>query len=328
MSQLGTPITVLALNPAVDMTYEVEKLIPDYKVHASKTRFDPGGNGINVARCLKRLNISAHCFSVLGGEIGQFLASLLSHHIDTLTIERVAGETRINGTIIENSPNAQYEVSGIGPHIPETSLQHLIDAFAASTGQGFGVITGSIQPDLPRNLYAQLVERLQQQGAHAIVDAQGELLRVAARANPYLIKPNQYELEELVGRSIDGVRDAAVAARKLQQQGIEHICVSLGSEGAVWVDAENSIHAIPPPIKVNSTVGAGDSMVAGIVAGLAADTETNQATAHIKSNTIAEILRLGVACSAGTVAQPGTELFANRELAGLKANVRIEVLDI
>jgi len=314
------PISVLALNPAVDMTYEVDQLIPDHKVHAKKTRFDPGGNGINVARGIKRLQVSAHCFSVLGGEIGDFLSDLLSRQIDTLTIERVEGETRINGTTIERQPYAQYEVSGIGPHIPEDHLEHLLDAFVASTGQGFGVITGSIQQDLPRDLYARLVERLKQQGAHAIVDAQDELLLLACKANPYLIKPNQYELEQLVGRPINGVHEAALAARKLQKHGIEHICVSLGPKGAVWVNADNSYHAKPPAIKVNSTVGAGDSMVAGIIAGLA--------TTSGQPDNIDEILRQGIACSMGTVMQPGTELFAFEALASLKEKVDIHMLDI
>ncbi len=320
MSSSSLPISVLALNPAVDMTYEVDHLIPDHKVHARKTRFDPGGNGINVARGLKRLQVSGHCFSVLGGEIGDFLNDLLSRQIDTVTIERVEGETRINGTTIERQPNAQYEVSGIGPHIPEEHLERLLDAFITSTGQGFGVITGSIQQDLPRNLYAQLVERLKQQGAHAIVDAQDELLVLASQAKPYLIKPNQYELEQLAGQSIDGVHDAALAARKLQTQGIEHICVSLGPLGAVWVSAENSFHAKPARIKVNSTVGAGDSMVAGIVAGLASSQGTQ--------DNIDDILRQGVACSMGTVMQPGTELFSFDELSSLKQQVKINVLDI
>ncbi len=97
----NAPIAILTLNPAVDMTYEISRLLPDHKVHARATRFDPGGNGINVARGLKRLGVNAHSFCVLGGEIGALLERLLRHQIDTLTIERVEGETRINGTAIE-----------------------------------------------------------------------------------------------------------------------------------------------------------------------------------------------------------------------------------
>lgn len=320
MTHSTPPVSVLTLNPAVDMTYEVDQLIADHKVHANKTRFDPGGNGINVARGLKRLQVSAHCFSVLGGEIGDFLNDLLNRQVDTLTIERVKGETRINGTTITRQPFAQYEVSGIGPHISEDHLAHLVDAFVANTGQGFGVITGSIQSDLPRDLYAQLVEKLKDQGAHAIVDAQDELLLLACQANPYLIKPNQYELEQLVGQSINGVHEAAMAARKLQKQGIEHICVSLGPQGAIWVNALNSFHAKPPTVSVNSTVGAGDSLVAGIVAGLA--------LAQGELDKVDDILRQGIACSMGTVMQPGTELFSFKDISRLKKKVEISVLDI
>ncbi len=102
---LPVPIAVLTLNPAVDMTYEIDRLLPDQKVHASATRHDPGGNGINVARG----------FCVLAGEIGNLLERLLRQQIDTLTFERVDGETRINGTAIEHHSGAQYEISGLGP---------------------------------------------------------------------------------------------------------------------------------------------------------------------------------------------------------------------
>ena len=311
----NAPIAILTLNPAVDMTYEISRLLPDHKVHARATRFDPGGNGINVARGLKRLGVNAHSFCVLGGEIGALLERLLRHQIDTLTIERVEGETRINGTAIELQPAAQYEIAGIGPPIPEEKLSRLLDTFRASCRQGFGVLTGSVQLH-DDQFYARQVETIHANGGRAIVDAQDALLLNAVAAKPFLIKPNRYELEQLTGVSVDTVEAAASQARKLQRAGVENVCVSLGPEGAVWVHPSGCYHAVPPCVKVNSTVGAGDSMVAALIAGLST------------GKTVEETLRLAVACSAGTVAQPGTELFDADQLPALQARVSIRKLDI
>ena len=309
-------IAILTLNPAVDMTYEVDQLLPDQKMHASSTRFDPGGNGINVARGLRRLGIGAHSFCILGGEIGALLERLLRLQIDTLTIERVEGETRINGTAIEHQPPTQYEIAGIGPDIPDETLERLLDAFIARSSSGYGVLTGSVQLH-DAHFYARQVERIKASGGRAIVDAQDDLLRNAVQAKPFLIKPNRYELEQLTGESAGGVHDAARQARKLQQNGVENVCVSLGPEGAVFVSADESYHAIPPKVPVNSTVGAGDSMVAALIAGFS------------RGDSIEEVLRLAVACSAGTVTRSGTELFDPEQVSALKQQVRIHrLLDV
>ncbi len=316
ITKTASPITVLSLNPAVDMTYEIDHLVPDQKVHAQATRHDPGGNGVNVARGLKRIGAPAHCFCVLAGEIGSLLDRLLRGHIDTLTFERVSGETRINGTAIERQSGAQYEISGIGPDIPGDVLDRLLHTFVATSGEGFAVITGSIQPELPRDIYARLVERVRDQGGRPVVDARGDLLRLAIEARPFLIKPNRYELEQLVGKPLDGVEKVASEARRLQRSGVETLAVSLGADGLVFVDADNSYHAGAPRVSVDSTVGAGDSMVAGLV------------TALHRGDVIDAVLRLAVACGAGTVQHPGTELFRAEELPALMQRVTVDTLDI
>ena len=198
-------VSVLTLNPAVDMTYEVERILPDQKVHARATRFDPGGNGVNVARALKRLTVRSHSFCILAGETGIFLERLLGAQVDLLSLEWVEGDTRINGTVTEHHTGNQYEVSGVGPPVPPASLETLLQQFVIQAGNGFGIITGSIQPELHETLYAELVERVQGAGGKAVVDAQGALLRHAIEANPFLAKPNHYELEQLAGRAIDGI---------------------------------------------------------------------------------------------------------------------------
>ena len=314
--QKGAPVAILTLNPAVDITYTVPQLIADQKAHALSTRFDPGGNGINVGRGLKRLAIPADSFCVTAGETGHLLERLLASHLDTVHYERVDGETRINGTILEQESGTQYEVSGVGPSIPPGQLDALLTAFLRHAGRGFGVLTGSIQPDLPAGLYADLVRRIRAAGGRPVVDAHHDVLRLAIEACPFLVKPNRHELETLVGRTLPTPELVAEEARRLQQQGVEYVCVSLGSAGAVLTGPENSLHAGAVEVQVVSTVGAGDSMVAGLLAGF------------VRGLSPAETLRLAMACGGGTVQQPGTELFSAEAVAALTGKISIREMAI
>ncbi|HEB77375.1 MAG TPA: 1-phosphofructokinase family hexose kinase [Methylothermaceae bacterium] len=310
-------IATLTLNPAVDVTHEIKRLIPDRKVHALATRYDPGGNGINVSRALKRLEVTARTFCVLAGETGQFLERLLSKHLDDPAYIHIPGETRINCTLLELEARSQYEVSGVGPYLDPSHLQELQSGFVQHVADGYGVVTGSVPPGVPDTIYADLVKAIRAHGGRPILDAHHELLRKGVRAGPFLVKPNRYEIEQLIGRKLEGITEVAQAVRQLlgQRRNIDYICVSLGEEGAILSSASKTWHAFPPKVEVRSTVGAGDTMVAGLVAGFVQGLEEP------------EILRLAVACSAGTVMQPGTELFDPADLPRLLWQVTIELLD-
>ncbi len=312
----NAPVALLTLNPAVDVTYTVPRLIADQKAHAVTTRFDPGGNGINVGRALQRLEVKADSFIVTAGETGHMLERLLVHHLDTTHYERVAGETRINGTIMEQKSGIQYEVSGIGPSIPPTQLSALLNSFVTHAGKGFGVLTGSMPADISTGLYAELVQRIQDMGGLALVDTHHEALRQAILTGPFLIKPNRHELETLVGHELPTVELVAEQARLIARQCVQYVCVSLGGEGALLTGPDDTLHAVAPKVDVQSTVGAGDSMVAGLIAGF------------VRGLPPAAILRLAVACGAGTVQQPGTELFMAETVAALTSTIEIRELGI
>lgn len=309
-------ISVLSLNPAVDITYQIPRLIPDQKVHAADSRYDPGGNGINVGRGLRRLGVQACTFCVVAGEIGRFLRHQLDEQLDQASYLEVDGETRINGTILETATGAQFEVSGVGPFVSTSEWQQLLDRFVTHCGRGLGVITGSLQKSLPQNLYADAVRRVNAAGGRAVVDSHDELLQHAIDAQPFLIKPNRYELETLVGRSLQNQRDIVREARLLQSRGVDWVCVSLGAEGALLVTPSRVLKAEAPSVPVISTVGAGDSMVAGMVAMLAQGASDQDA------------LREGMACSAATVMQPGTELFEKKTVDRLRGEIRLVPLPL
>jgi len=307
-------IATLTLNPTVDVSYVIPTLIADQKVHATQSRFDPGGNGVNVARGLRALSVHAHACVITAGEIGALLKRLLGRHVDELCPVEVDGETRINCTLLQEQPRSQFEVDGIGPRVSAEALEQISEAFLGLSEGGIGVLTGSIPPGVPHDIYAQLAHRLRERHGRAVVDAQSSLLKAALAARPFLIKPNRYELEQLCGRKLPSIEDVAREAQALQRGGVEHVCVSLGGEGALLADATGTYYARAPKVKVVSTVGAGDSMVAGLVCTLAQGEEA------------AQVLRLAVACGSATADRPGTEIFTRPQALALVDRIQVDRL--
>ena len=292
---------VLALNPAVDICYEIPQLMADQKVRSKTTLFYPGGNGINVARALTELGLDSSCCTVIGGESGKLLMRLLGDTLSgSLRHIEVEGETRLNTTLLQKHPPGQYEVDSVGPELTPEELWDLKDCFLDSCGSGIGILTGSTPPGVPDDIYRELVERIQAQGDRAVVDAYGPVLAKALEANPYLLRLNRYVLETTTKRRLDEVEAVAEAARDIQRGGVGMVCISLGKQGAVLVDSDNSYHCTAPRVRVHSTVGCGDAMVAGMV------------TAAIRGGSPREMLELGVICGSATASTPGTALF-NRE---------------
>lgn len=307
-------IVTLTLNPSVDVTYGVARLLDDQKVHASAYRYDPGGNGINVARALGRLGASAHAVFTAAGEIGALLERLIARDVAHPHPCRIAGETRINVTVEQAEPPAQYEVIGIGPTLDPGALHCMERRVVALACGGFVALTGSTPPGTPADTYPRLMAELRHQGARVVADMQGEALRAAAAGGPFLLKPNRVEFEQLVGRELAGVDAIVTAARDLVGRGVGNICVSLGGDGAVLVNPQGAWLGRAPSVVVGSTVGAGDSMVAGLIAAFARGDAPEAA------------LRLGLACGSGTAEQPGTELFDPARLPDLLDRAHVERL--
>jgi 6-phosphofructokinase 2 len=311
-------IAVLALNPAVDISYEIPQLIADQKVRASRTYYHPGGNGINVARGITGLGIPVHCCSVIGGESGDLLLRLLGDALgENHRYFRVPGETRLNATLLQQHPPSQYEVDSLGPEVSPEVLEELTECFVSRCGDGIGVLTGSVPPSVPNDLFAILAERIQAQGGKAVVDAHGRVLHQALEAKPNLVRLNRYVLEMTVKRRLGSAEEVAEAARVLHQQhGIGSLCVTLGSEGALLLDNRNSYLCTAPKVRVHSTVGCGDALVAGLVA-----------AAHRGADSQA-MLRFGVICGSATASHPGTELFTRDEVEKAAYDVELSSLEV
>jgi 6-phosphofructokinase 2 len=311
------PIAVLALNPAVDISYELPQLIADRKVAADRTSYHPGGNGINVARSFTELGVPIRCTSVIGGESGDLLLRLLGDTLgDDHAYFRVAGETRLNATLLQKSPPTQYEVDSRGPQIPPTLLEDMSIRFLSDCGAGIAVLTGSVPPGVPEDHYRKLAERIKAQGGKAVVDAHGPVLQEALKAQPFLVRLNRYVMEMSIKRRLDNIQQVAMAAREVQQRGIEYVCISLASEGAILSGPRNSYHCSAPRVRVHSTVGCGDATVAGLVA------------AFYRGGGPEDMLRLGVICGSATASHQGTELFTRAEVEQSSHDLDITKLDI
>ncbi len=308
------PLVTLTLQPSLDVSYEVERLVADRKLHASRYRFDPGGNGINVARALQRLRLPAHACLLAAGEIGTLLQRLLAQQVAHVHATRIDGETRINATVEQQRPAAQYEFIGRGPALSRQALRGVLEQVLELGAGGIVALTGSLPDGVPPSLYADLTRRLRARGSRVVLDMQGEPLAEAVRRKPYLIKPNRWELEQLVGRALPRLDDVRREARELVRQGVANVCVSLGARGALLACASGVWRGYAPTVEVRSTVGAGDSMLAGLIGALACGAAPEQA------------LRLGLACGSGTAAQPGTELFDAQALPALLRDARVQRL--
>lgn len=310
-------IAILALNPAVDICYEVPQLIADQKVRADNSCYHPGGNGINVSRALVELGLPIRCCSVIGGESGDLLLRLLG---DTLgenhSIFRVSGETRLNATLLQKSPPSQYEVDSRGPEIPPAVLNDVSQCFLAACGTGIGILSGSVPPGVPDAHCRQLAEQIKAQGGRAVVDAHGPVLQEALQAEPYLVRLNRYVVEMTTRRRLENIEAVAGAARELQRRGIEMVCISLGAGGAILTTAGNSYHCTAPRVHVYSTVGSGDALLAGLV------------TAARRGDDPQAMLRLGVMCGSATASHPGTELFTREEADHAFHKLEVTTLDI
>ncbi|MDX2505751.1 MAG: 1-phosphofructokinase family hexose kinase [Gammaproteobacteria bacterium] len=309
------PISILALNPSVDISYEIDQLVSSKKIRSTHTQYYPGGNGINVARALNELKLPLSLYSIIGGESGNLLLRLLGDKLtDCHHYFSVEGETRLNAIIQQSNPPGQYEVDSTGPDIPEETVEQIIEAFLEVSHNNIAVLSGSIPPGVKETVYRDLTARLQQQGSKVIVDANGDELMNVMNASPYLLRLNRYVLESIVNRRLEQPEEVAEAAREIQKKGSNMVCVTLGQQGALLVDQKNSYYCVAPKVRIKSTVGCGDAMISGMISAIS------------QGKSSAEILRFGVICGSTTASHPGTELFEFSEV--MKEYDELEVISL
>ena len=266
----------MTLNPALDYNMTLQEFAPAMVNRAAKEEIIPGGKGLMVSRMLKNLGIESTAFGLVAGFTGAELTRMVHElGIRTSFVSLPEGMTRIN---VKLWGGLEGEINASGPKCDEKSLQALFEKLTMLTKEDTLVLSGSVPASLPKDIYVDMIKSVKEKGARIVVDATGELLRNTLPYHPFLIKPNHYELGELYGTTLTTKEDVARYAKKLRDEGARNVLVSMAGDGAVLVAEDGSVwFGEAPQGKVVNTVGSGDSMVAGFLAGYKAAHSAEQA---------------------------------------------------
>ena len=281
-------IYTVTFNPAIDYVVRLDAPLEVGEVNrAGGEDCVLGGKGINVSGVLAQLDCPSVALGFVAGETGAWLErGLEKQGLETDFVHLEQGMTRIN---VKIKAGQETELNGAGPDIPESAVRQLEEQLDALNENDILILAGSIPSSLPQDTYERLLARLQGKGVRAVVDATRDLLVNVLQYRPFLIKPNNHELGEIVGRELKTDAEIIAAARALQEKGTCNVLVSMAGDGAILVDETGKVHRIGCPRgKVVNSVGAGDSMVAGFVAG------------WMQTGSYDMALRLGTACGSAT----------------------------
>lgn len=306
-------IVTITLNPAVDRTLYFTQFHVGQVNRVGKERLDLAGKGINVAKVIKSLGHDVAVSGFLGRENANifedyFQAQKISNHFI-----KVDGATRVNTKIVDEASGQVSEINFPGIHYGTSDLQELenvIKQLAEETE--FFVLSGSLPEEAPLDIYRKFIEILKSYDCKVFLDTSGGALAEGIKAKPYAIKPNLDELKQLMGHSLEQEIDMLNAVETLISGGIAKVVISLGGKGALVADKTQRLFVRPLDVRVSSTVGAGDALVAGLVYGEA------------QGMSLEEQARWATAVAAASVAQPGTQAGKLNEVEKLLPNVIIE----
>jgi len=291
-------VITLTINPAIDKSVTVAGIAPNIKMHCSSPTYDPGGGGVNVSRAIKKLGYDSLCIYLEGGCTGDHLQQLLDKEGIEQLVVPIKGWTRENLAVIDTTTNQQYRFGMPGPMVKkeewETALKLLEQHLEQSD---YLVASGKLLPGVPDDFYVKVAAIARKKKARFILDTSGEALMQAANSHIYILKPNLAELSALCGvTSISVLAIESIAKKFLEDHDCEILVVSLGAKGALLATKYEMEHIPAPIVHQKSTIGAGDSMVAGMVAGL------------LQGRTFSEMVKYGVACGTAATMHEGTQL--------------------
>ncbi|NWE13979.1 1-phosphofructokinase [Pseudomonas yamanorum] len=300
-------ILSLTLNPALDLTVRLARLEPGEVNRSEAMITHAAGKGVNVAQVLADLGHQVTVGGFLGEDNPQAFEMLIARRGFTDAFIRVPGETRSNIKIAEQDGRVT-DVNAPGPVVSEQAQQALLEQLARiAPGYDAVVVAGSLPRGITPQWFQGLLQQLKNLGLKVALDTSGEALRAGLNAGPWLIKPNTEELADALGHSTDAIRE-------LHQLGVEHVVVSDGAAGVSWYSPGTALHATPPKVSVASTVGAGDSLLAGMLHGLL--------TFDVPETT----LRRATAIAAMAVTQIGFGITDDAQLESLQSGVHVRPL--
>jgi len=307
-------IYTVTLNPALDRALRVDRLREEDTVRVSGETIYAAGKGIDVSRVIRELDGRSVALGLVGGYAGLQLEGFLINAGVMCDFIRIANETRTNLIIKEEETGRQYVISAAGPEINASEIGRLYQHFLQLQDMDFLVLSGSLPRGVTPNLYGQLILAGKKNRAFVLLDADGRALTESIAFGPDCIKPNLYELSRLVGRKLATEGEILEACRELHQRGVPSVLVSRGEAGLIFSKGEQRFKAVAPPVVVDSTVGAGDSAVAGFILALS------------QGRDLADCVRLACAAGTATARTPGTALCHKMDVEEILAQVRVEAL--
>ncbi|MHB9106478.1 MAG: 1-phosphofructokinase family hexose kinase [Armatimonadota bacterium] len=290
-------IVTLTVNPAVDVSVSVDQVTPDRKLRTDRPKRDPGGGGINVCRAIHRLGGECRAIWTQGGPIGEMLASLLAQEEISQEAIPIEEWTRENITVQERESERLFRFTLPGPSLTDDEVQRFLDHMRQlDPAPDYLVLSGSLPPGTGDDFYARVIHETAVR-SRIVVDTSQQPLQRAVDAGVFLIKPNMRELGQLAGHDIESEDEVVTVARGLVEDGkAEMVVTSLGAGGAMLVTADQTEKIAAPTVPLRSKVGAGDSMVAGLVLALS------------RGESVDRAVRFGIAAGSAAVMSPGTEL--------------------
>ncbi|MES1047277.1 1-phosphofructokinase [Heyndrickxia oleronia] len=300
-------IYTLTLNPSLDYILELDQItLGDLNRTKNDSKF-PGGKGINVSQVLKKLDVNSKALGFIGGFTGDYIEEFLrTLKIDTEFV-RVKEDTRIN---VKLKSITETEINAKGPNITRQNYETLKEKIRGLTSEDILVLAGSIPSSMPANTYEELVEVCKENRTKFVVDAEGDLLMNVLPFQPYLIKPNHHELGELFNTVVTTAEEVIPYGRELIKKGARNVIVSLAENGAVLINQEYALVATAPEGEVKSSVGAGDSMVAGFIAKFE------------KTKSVEEAFRFSIAAGSATAFSFG--LCTREQVENLLPEINVE----
>ena len=307
-------IYTITLNPALDRTIWLDRIRDDVSNRILEEKSFAGGKSIDVTRVLKNFGIDNIALGFVGGFAGRELEGRLLNEGIQSDFVRVSGETRINIIIHEKETGKQLAFNARGPDIRPSELMQLVEQIERLPCSEIVAIGGSLPPGVNLEIYRKIISLVKRCQTKVVLDVDGEALRQGIKAKPDVIKPNIHELSELVGRELQGLDEVVAAAREISRQGVQIVLVSMGAKGILLVSQGQEYMAVPPAVKVESTIGAGDSAVAGFITGL------------VQGKDLKECLVYAAAAGTATTLHQGTALSQKEDFDRLVSQVKLNVL--
>lgn len=302
-------IVTLTLNPAIDKSTTVKAIVPEKKLRCDVPKFEPGGGGVNVSRALKKLGGTSTAMYLAGGHSGKFYEQLLDDEGIQSIVIAIKSRTRENLIVVDEA-NAQYRFGMPGPTIQEAEWKSCLQQLEDANGIEYLVASGSMPDGVPLDFFAMLADLCNHKNIRFILDTSGKPLKNAIDDGVFLIKPNIGELSSLHGSEELSEDDAISAARDIiNKGGCQVMVISMGPAGAILVTKDEVFESSAPSVKKRSTVGAGDSMVAGMVYALS------------KGFNWKQVLQYGIATGTSTTMNPGTQLCKKEDVERLFAKM-------